>query len=622
MMLYEQANNANLAEYFASAQLPTLFPAYNDRQAWAALPAELTQPWLDIANEYIAYDWPALTMSNWLRIKRSGETFSGWQAFTKRRSLLGVFLIAECIEGKSRFTEQIINGIITICEETSWVQMLNIRSKDFALPDESDNYVDLCAAETAQLFAWITALFGAELDKEDAGIRRRMEWEIMRRVIRPYLDRDDYWWMGFTQDRINNWNPWCNQNVLEAVMLMRIDPALQAQVVEKVCRSLDVYIDRYPEDGACDEGPGYWSAAGLGLGTCVDLLKRMTGGMVDGSRIEKLYAIASYIYKVHIDGDWFVDYADGDARLGIGPGVFRLGEMLGDEKLIDMGRLFKPSPPVLTHWFSIYANLMALFDASQRDSKPARPAYLQCAVFENCEVLCAREREGDPTGFFLSAKGGNNVESHNHNDVGNFVVFLDSQPLFIDLGTEEYSLKTFSKDRFSIWYLQSQYHNCPTIAGRLQQDGKEFYAEDARFDLTNEYDKISMELRHAYPSDTPVRSWRRSVALVRASGTDQAFIEIDDEYEGLGEGVTSYNFVTRARPELDGESLLLDAGNGVTARLSYNSVELDVRIEEIPITESRMLRNWGGMIWRIVFTEKVHVADAERAFIIEKVVKD
>jgi hypothetical protein len=568
-----------------------------------------------MARAHIDYPWPALVMSHWLRIKRAGETFPGWQAFTERRSLLGVFLLAECMEGKGQYLDQIINGVMAVCEETSWVQMLNMRENNFALPDEQDNYVDLCAAETAQLFAWTSYLAGTQLDQEDPRIRQRMEGEVMRRVICPYLDRDTYWWMGFTADRINNWNPWCNQNVIEAVMLMGFDPAVKARVIEKVCKSLDVYYDRYPGDGACDEGPGYWSAAGLGLGTCVDLLKHATGGRVDGSHAEKLRAIASYYYKVHIDSGWFVNYADGDAQLGVPPGVFRLGEMLGDDALTNMGRFAKPNPPILTHWFSILGHLCALFDMPRRAEKPARAAYLKRAYFENCEILCAREKPGASRGFFLSAKGGNNVESHNHNDVGSFVVFLDGQPLFIDLGTEEYTLKTFSKDRFTIWYLQSQYHNCPTLAGELQRDGKDYYASETKWESGEDFDGISMELRSAYPAETRVQSWRRSVTLLRGASPR---IEIRDAFAGLGAGLTSYNFVARAKPTDLGGVLRLDCGGGSAANLSYDARALDVSIEHIPIAEPRMRRNWGDQVWRIVFSEKHLVADAERAFIVTR----
>jgi hypothetical protein len=44
----------------------------------------------------------------------------------------------------------------------------------------------------------------------------------------------------------------------------------------------------------------------------------------------------------------------------------------------------------------------------------------------------------------MAIKGGNNGESHNHNDVGSFIIYTDGEPLFIDPGVGEYTAKTFS----------------------------------------------------------------------------------------------------------------------------------------------------------------------------------
>ncbi|NLG24589.1 MAG: hypothetical protein GX558_04490 [Clostridiales bacterium] len=614
-MLHEQALAADLAALYATWTPASPFPAYRNRAAWAALPEADTRVWVETARDYLSYDWPALRMEYYLNIKRQGETFRGWQAFCKRRALLGTFLIAECVEGQGRFLDQIINGIYAICEETSWIQMMSIRDNDFALPDERDNFVDLCSVETSQLFAWISALMGDALDEECPRIRVRMRDEVLRRVVRPYLDRDDYWWMGFVDTRINNWNPWCNQHMIETIAFLDYPPALRAELLTKLCRSLDIYLDRYAADGACDEGPSYWGAAGMGLGKCAALLKYVTNGAVDGTGIEKLRAICAYFYKVHIDNGWFVNYADGDANLPIGAGVYRLGKMLGDEALTALGR-FAPAPtPVLSHWFSIYDYLVALFDAPERRSQPAAAPYVKRAYFDVCQIMVAREQAGSPKGLYLSAKGGNNIESHNHNDVGSFIAFLDGRPLFIDLGTEEYSLKTFSKERFSIWYLQSQYHNAPTIAGALQHDGRDYFATGTRYAADGDGDEISMNLERAYPAGTAVKRWRRTVALRR--GGDPR-IEIADEYDGLAAPGTCYNFVSHAKPVVRAGTIALDLGDGLAAELTFDGGALAAEIEEIPIEESRLRRNWGDRVWRIVLREKTLVPRAKRTFAIRR----
>ncbi|MFF5249487.1 hypothetical protein ACFY3V_34860 [Streptosporangium sp. NPDC000095] len=56
-------------------------------------------------------------------------------------------------------------------------------------------------------------------------------------------------------------------------------------------------------------------------------------------------------------------------------------------------------------------------------------------------MMVARERRGSPDGLFLAAKGGYNVESHNHNDVGPFIVALDARPVLVDVGVGEYTAR-------------------------------------------------------------------------------------------------------------------------------------------------------------------------------------
>ncbi len=75
---------------------------------------------------------------------------------------------------------------------------------------------------------------------------------------------------------------------------------------------------------------------------------------------------------------------------------------------------------------------------------------------------------GSSLGWYLAAKGRYNAESHNHNDVGSFIVAVGGQPLLIDVGVETYTKNTFSAARYDIWTMQSEYHNLPVVDGQGQ----------------------------------------------------------------------------------------------------------------------------------------------------------
>jgi hypothetical protein len=93
------------------------------------------------------------------------------------------------------------------------------------------------------------------------------------------------------------------------------------------------------------------------------------------------------------------------------------------------------------------------------------------------QVMLARDQVGSSERLCLAAKGGHNAESHNYNDVGNFIVYIDGKPAIVDAGVETYTRKTFSAERYTIWPMQSGYHSLlPTVDGLMQSPGRAFAA--------------------------------------------------------------------------------------------------------------------------------------------------
>ena len=87
-------------------------------------------------------------------------------------------------------------------------------------------------------------------------------------------------------------------------------------------------------------------------------------------------------------------------------------------------------------------------------------------------------RDDDDSGFLVTAKGGHNAESHNHNDVGVFSVYLDNQPVIVDPGKRIYVMGSFTEKRYTPehWNHTSSHHNLPVFNGVEQQAGRGFRA--------------------------------------------------------------------------------------------------------------------------------------------------
>lgn len=60
---------------------------------------------------------------------------------------------------------------------------------------------------------------------------------------------------------VNNWNPWCNFNVLQCFFLLENDRDKLAKAVYRTMTSVDHFINYTHGDGGCEEGPSYWGHA-------------------------------------------------------------------------------------------------------------------------------------------------------------------------------------------------------------------------------------------------------------------------------------------------------------------------------------------------------------------------
>ena len=610
-MLTDRFGNLDLAKNIIAPDAFRPVPKYIDREAWEkGCNPETVKVWLKQADEFKTYKWPSFLMDRYLILQKTGETGNDWYEFVYQRGVLGTLLIAECMEGKGNYINQIINGTFACCEETSWMVPFGMKAGNFDFPNESNYIVDLTTAQTAELLTWVYYLMKERLDEISKEVCNRIKREIYKRIIVPYIEHDDYWWMGLIPGhRTNNWNPWCNMNLIFCATLIDYDEDIRVKVLDKAIRSLDYYIKEYPADGGCDEGPMYWEAAGGWLSVCLIMLKKVTNGVIDIFDEQKIKDIGAYAYKSHIHDNYVVDYADGDAINAAGGSLYHFGKSIGDEKLIKFGAGTGRNTPYLRNWFYTYDYLMSVLFENEKNAVGAEAPYIAQSWLYYNQILSARETEGSHKGFFLSAKGGTNIESHNHNDIGNFIIYIDGKPLIIDLGTEEYVLKTFSPQRFELWYLQSQYHNCPTVGGVMQHDGKEFRAKNVSCEMSDNKAEITMDIAEAYEKEAEISSWVRKCSLTRGSS---ACVEVSDNFKLYSAKNVVYNLMTLPEPVLKDGKIYFDA-DGSKVVLEFDNENLEAIIEPIPITESRHLRNWGSMVYRIQLTEKKPLTSGSRS---------
>lgn len=161
------------------------------------------------------YKWPNLPATVFLEFFENGNRSNYQSLRGERRKVLSELVIGELLENKGRFIPQIINGIWAICEESTWAYPahLSLQKKYSPLPRPGEATLDLGAAGTASIMSWTYLLLKDKLARTSEIIPERIRYELERRIIKAYLERDDYWWMGFHGQSVNNWNPWVNERV-------------------------------------------------------------------------------------------------------------------------------------------------------------------------------------------------------------------------------------------------------------------------------------------------------------------------------------------------------------------------------------------------------------------------
>jgi hypothetical protein len=283
--------------------------------------------------------------------------------------------------------------------------------------------------------------------------------------------------------------------------------------------------------------------------------------------------------------------------------VFRYGRRIEDLQMQDFARSGHEHDWLWSEsrgpW-SLMRPLYALFNLSNLRSATAQAPLLRDVWLSDpdLQLMAARDRQGSADGLYVAAWGGHNGQSHNHNDVGNFLVYQNGRPALIDVGRPTYTRQTFSRDRYKIWAMQSAYHNLPMVNGQMQQAGGRYAAREVRYEADDTTACLQMDLASAYPPAAGIETWIRTVRLVRGQS-----VHVTDQF-ALGEASSDIvqHLITPCDVELmpDGRFRLHDAEAGTELVVRYDPLHLRVSVEAIEIQDEKLAELWGPQLRRII----------------------
>lgn len=447
--------------------------------------------------------------------------------FYRRHRLNACALLSLVYPEKNEYFDNLMNTVWAILNEYCW-----------SLPNHNaegetgynNSFIDLFAAETGFALSEIRLLLE---DRLEPLMNERIRVEIDRRIIRSFLENTCSW-----ETYASNWAAVCAGSV--ACTFMHERPDLYETIRPRIDSAMAYFLSSYKEDGVCTEGLSYWQ---YGFGFFVSYAQRLldfTNGERNLFEDEHVKTIARFPAAAFLDDEVTVSFADGPRSGKVGLGTMAM-----------LTQHYKDAIPVFpkkcytTHdncarW-CLHLDSFVCFDPQMQFGQ--LQAAFECFMKESQWFVkkCA--------GYGFAAKGGNNNEPHNHNDLGHFILCRGGRQILTDLGAGAYTRDYFSEKRYEIFCTRSKGHSVPIPDGCEQSAGEQY-----RACTTYENGKLSMDLTAGYPEN-------RVGQLIREFTFGENRVMLEDRFayrEALDSCPVTERFVTTVCPRMEEGCVVLD----------------------------------------------------------------
>ena len=620
------------------------YPSYSDREAWSRLIGSNADFLVKAGEKYLNYTWQSVPATAYLAYERTGERTIMQAPQSANRNALAALMLAELAEGKGRFIDQLVDGLWHLSNSPTWVLSAHLhRQKSHrSLPDPREQLIDLGSGGLAAQVAVAWHFFHEAFDKIDPVISRVIQDAMKKQILDPYLNTEEYvphWWLAFELKEsqvVNNWNPWCNADVILCFLLMEKDRERLDRALRQSARSVDKFIEYVKSDGACEEGPAYWGHAAGKLYDYLKIMHDASDGRFSFFDDKQVKDMGEYISRSFVKDRWVVNFADASAQLSYSPSViYNYGKAVGSQEMMDFAvynladqskKEFKiPRPSISNDAFRSLESITTINELHARVSE----LNSKIESGESFEVLFNSLRDAVPdhvwypetefcymrnaSDWFVAMKGGHNNESHNHNDIGTFILYADGIPMFVDAGVGTYTKMTFSKDRYTIWSMRSEWHNLPVINGIFQHDGAGYRSSDVSVSFKKKPMRFSLDIAGAYDEEADCNYWKREYLLA-----DDA-LTITDSYSLKVRSASDVeNFLVQGDVYLPGEKTpegycvrkgeTVVANKGKQMLVTY-PLELQPSVKVMELADPRLTNVWGNSLRRISYTSSEKAPD-------------
>lgn len=579
----------------------------------------------ELADKMRSDTMPSLTGELFALFETTGNRLDYEAVYFKRRKFLAVFGMAAYLFRQPADIAKLEEILWQICEEECWALPAHVNRKDNV---DWKYTVDLFASETAQSLAEVTAVLKAiekdmaewksgngTMDRPGTLLKQatveRVRSEIEKRVLLPFEKNRQGW-----ECSDHNWNAVCCGSIGSAAiyLLAGKEEARLDKLLQRICHSLQYYLDGFREDGACMEGIGYFTYGMTYFTGFAEQLLRYSKGKTNLLASHKVRQIAEFQQKMYFQSGQTVSFSDGEgkAKFRMGLTCF-LAEQFDTVWVPDMAFACDFETDSCYRFMGLLRDYLWTKKAMEKqlqeettlaDVQKASEKTVLTDVQEPCRAqgkkACTFRHDVLPdaqwsiceskNGVGFAIKGGDNGEPHNHNDIGSFLYTAGGEQLICDLGAGEYTADYFGAGRYGILCNSSQGHSVPVIRGEFQKAGKQYRASYFEADGNG---TTRLEFAGAYGTECLNRLERVTIfSLETGTLTVRDCFEIKEPSEPLYVPLFTETLVTRGEVTLTGNKAVIQ-DKSAACEVKWQEAVRNLRITE------RIHSNHEGMPERI-----------------------
>lgn len=551
----------------------------SDREGWSPIIKNIDRDYIiGYANRLKNNPLPEMTEELYLHFSKTGNR-TRWQDVSgDRRKRIKYYVLAEIINNSGEYIDVLEELLMDLCHLNTWVKPSH--DKKLLSYNNEEDIIDLASSTLAWELALVTVILEDVISPHIVELVRE---NIFTRVLDPYRAMingsiKESWWLEGT----NNWNAVCLAGVTGAALTLIEDELQQEFYIDAAKEHIEFFLSGFNEDGYCTEGVGYWN---YGFGHFVllsELLYKVSSGELDLILDEDAYKPALYGFNIEITDGVSPTFADCSVSAIPDRGLLDYLSY----KLDIPGKYYKLSE-YKPYNRSLQNILFSLINKKDEKIDRSHKSDIR-SYYPNTGLLVGRNNL--PTSISFVAKGGHNGEHHNHNDVGSYSVVLGTDSVVVDPGSEVYTARTFSKDRYKSDLLNSFGHSVPVINGNLQESGREAYSVTRKVEFSDKRDYLELDISNAY-SDKNILTLNRSFEYSREGRgslivKDSFSFSKKSRYEGVIITHGTYKILNGNNIVIlgDEEALLCKINSGGEPyTISSSSIDEDSKSGRVPL---------------------------------------